>query len=168
MEKTYIVEWAERKTTSTGKEKLDCSLLDCSLKDELGVATQNVTIWGDFPNFNEIMPGSKVTGTLTPAKDPKYGPTLYAPKPQKQGGVYKSQVIEKAMDKKEASIAKFQDQKEESIRLMSAQRDAVLIVTTLLAGHPQLSTLNEDYIKGEIVKWRDWFLSHKFNETLPF
>lgn len=49
-------------------------------------------------------------------------------------------------------INKFQDAKERGIALMSANRDATLIVTSIGAGK-----FSEEELKAEIKKWRNWF-----------
>ena len=57
--------------------------------------------------------------------------------------------------------------KEEAIALMAAQRDAVLLVTTLINSDTRKPD-TEDDLKMEIVKWRNWFLSDDFKEHPPF
>lgn len=165
-EQEYKIEWMEKKTTSTGKEKADCSL-------KAGTETvENVTIWADFPDFANLMPGSTVKGTLTPAKDPRYGPTLYPPKSPKQaaGANFKQKMIDDTMTRKEGSIEKFQNSKEENIKLSAAERDAVMIVTTFYKDRftTDLDEVMEDMVKQKIVMWRDWFLSDKFTDVAPF
>lgn len=138
----------EKKTTSTNKEKADCTL-----KDGAETEIMNVTIWADFPGFADLMPGSKVTGTLNPAKDPKYGPTLYPPKAPRSpsGGGYKAKMIDDAMVKKEASIIRFQDTKELSIKVSSTFRAAV---DTALAEWER----NPSYDYEQIFeKWRKFY-----------
>ena len=156
----YTIEWLEMKETSTGKRKADATI-----KGEDG-HNQDVTIWADFPGFAELNPGATVEGEIKPASDPKYKPSLSpARSPYKaQGGGYKAKVMEDAMVRKETSISKFQDNKEQSIKLISAQRDAVLMVTTFYKDQ----NLDSTELKEKVVSWRDWFLSEKFNETLPF
>ena len=70
------------------------------------------------------------------------------------------------MNKKREDISHFQASKEESIKLASAQRDAVLIVTTM-AGFKFNSTTSDATIENEIIKWRNWFLSDDF-QAPPF
>jgi hypothetical protein len=67
------------------------------------------------------------------------------------------------LERKEQSISKFQDSKELSIRIASAQRDAVLIMTTI--GFPEEMTEGE--IKTGIEKWRKYFFElSDINNTL--
>lgn len=156
----FTIEWLEMKETSTGKRKADATVVS-----EDGKNT-DVTIWADFPGFTELTPGMSVEADIKPASDPKYKPSLTAPRSSHKasGGGYKARVMEDAMVRKETSISRFQTNKEESIKLMSAQRDAVLIVTTMY----DAGAWGEEEMKRQILKWRDWFLSEKFNETLPF
>lgn len=107
----FIIEWSEKKVTSTGKEKIDATL-----KDEAGVTTDKVTIWSDFPNFAGLMTGGSVEGDLVPAKDPKWGPTLYPPKPvatnvgyPRRSGGANTVAIQEAQETKARNIEQAQD-----------------------------------------------------------
>lgn len=149
----YIIDWSERKTTSTGKEKLDCTL-----KDEQGHKTEKVTIWGDFPNFASLMTGFEVEGDLVPAKDPKYGPTLYpakAPRFRSSGEniKQKSEMIEKAQDRKEESIAFF---------------NSTNAAIDLVCKHPYFSKIeNESQLKMTIRGMRDHFVREYLDFDMP-
>lgn len=165
---TYKIDWLERGTTSTGKVKADATLIG-----EDGNKT-TVTIWGDFLGFAELMPGGTVEGEITPSRDPKYKPSLNAPKLPRSAvtGTYRGKAIEEAQTRKAEQITRFQSDKEESIRLMSAERDAVLIVITFYkdrwSSDAVLTNELDNLIKKKVVEWRDYFLSHEFNQTLPF
>lgn len=114
-----------------------------------------------FPNFDNLMPGQEVEGEFwTSDKDKNY---LFAPKVGKTGnsGAFKQKMISDTMDRKETSISKFQDNKEMSIRLASAQRDAVLIVTQIAQEQ------GDEAIEKAIIKWRNWFLSANFTKDVP-
>lgn len=152
--KYFVTEIDGNKTTTTGK-----SYHKVSLEDESGQATKNVSIWQDFPNFQSITFQSEVVGDLVPAKDPKYGPTLYPPRSNASGGTTRaSGAITKAMDRKESSIGKFQENKEESIKISSTMRDAVLL--TIAQG---ITGLDEDVIQTKIERWRE-YLWHSWND----
>jgi len=84
-------------------------------------------------------------------------------KPKTGNPNFRTQQMEKVMDRKEQSIGKTMDRKEESIALAGAQRDAVLIVTRMF---PPL--VDDNQIKTDIIKWRNWFLSDDFRDTPPF
>lgn len=123
-----------------------------------------------FPNFDDLKNGGEVEGELWQSTGQKW--YLFPPKPQTtsggaprgSGGGYKQKVMEESMARKESSIRNFQATKEESIRLSSAQRDSVLIVTSI-----GVKESSDDEIKHAIIKWRDWFLlSSEFNDTPPF
>jgi len=151
------LDWIERKTTSTGKEKLDASIIT-----ETGEKIDKVTLWSDFPGFATLTPGAVVEGTLSPAKDPRYGPTLYppksnlGPKPASLGG------IKAAQDRKEQSIGRAQDRKEDSIILSGTARDATLIVTTFY------QNLSEEEIAEKWKKWRTWLINNHEEPIIPF
>lgn len=165
----YSIKWCENVTTSTNKKKMNCQLVDTN-----GVTTENVSIWADFPNFDKLMNGHDVEGDLVPAKDPKYGPTLYPlypPKPVQttQGGRSGGfGVISKAMDKKAENIAIAQDNKEWGIKVSSTMRDAVLIATTI-TNNSHVEPSSGD-MKDLILHWRKWLLDNWDVEqpNLPF
>jgi hypothetical protein len=120
----YAIKWCEKKTTSTGKEKLDCTLVDVSNNEH-----SRVTIWSDYPGFNDLNNGGEVEGDLVPAKDAKFGPTLYPPKanlssqgfknPQKAGAVTAANITRD-------SVQQAMVNKEEGIIASSTFRDATL------------------------------------------
>jgi hypothetical protein len=58
-----------------------------------------------------------------------------------------------AMERKEQSISRFQDTKELSIRIMSAQRDSVLVSIN----RDSFKKMTDEQIKTEIEKWRAYF-----------
>jgi len=153
--------WTENKTAKTGRpyKKL-------SVEDEKGEKV-DVNIFSTFPDFANVIPGSEIMGTLK--QDGQYWnitPDGVATTRGGASGAFKQKLIEDTMTRKESSIEKSQDRKEDSIRLMAAQRDAVLIVKELLAQrNPSWDT---ETIKEEIISWRNWFLSDDFKEHPPF
>lgn len=169
----YDIEWIARKDTQSGKPKCEARL-----KGADGTLHEKVNIWGDFPNFANLMNGGKVEGVLTPASDPKYPPSLKpiqsAPSgaPRGLGGTFKTAQIEKAQDTKRADIANAQETKNDHIRIAAAQRDAVLVVTNFYQHVSEDRVMTEEererIIKKKIIELRDWFLSTEFSNTLPF
>lgn len=158
MEQTYKIEWSEKKTTSTGKEKIDASLRGAD-----GIMHDKVTIWGDYPNFASLMTGHEVVGTLMPAKDPKYGPTLYAPKAGKAGysGPARSpSAITKAMKDKADGIEKTMDRKEDGIKISATMRDATLLAVSEYTEQRRISangpTLEQLHKKWREYLWTNW------------
>lgn len=151
----YEINWLEKKTTSTGKPYMAITLV--------GHEDKKVSIWSDFPNFANLMPGAKISGELK-QNDKGYW-NVYPPKSSAStGGFRGSGAIVKAQETKREDIKEAQGRREEAISLASAQRDAVLIVTHFT----EPSTMNSDDIKKEIVKWRNWFLSDDFKNHPPF
>lgn len=163
----YTIEWCERKRTTTGKDKLDCTLTD-----ENKVQTSNVTIWGDWIGFQDIMVGHVVEGTLVPAKDPKYGPTLYPIKTSNVGQPRASGGISKLMDKKAENIKEAQERKSDSIAYFNSVNSAINLVTKLLEPSLQNGTAipSEAELKVKIRVWRDWFIQEyeDYNTKAPF
>jgi len=63
----YKISTLEKKTTSTGKVKIDAELIDVS-----GTTIEGVTIWDSFPNFNSITFGTLVSGDIVTKQNGKY------------------------------------------------------------------------------------------------
>lgn len=140
----------ERKTTTTGKPKIDATLT-------LNGVNTDVTIWGDFPQYNELMPGSTIVGIVTPSKDGKYKPSFNAPRPttSPKSGAFKQIQIEKTMDKKNESIAHFQGEKEMSIRIASTFRAASEMAVSEYHENRKLSATGPT-LEQLFEKWREW------------
>lgn len=104
-----------------------------------------------FPNFDGLAPSLDIEGELWQSQAGKN--YLFAPKPKleapefikKGNGAYKTQQIEKSMERKESSITKFQDNKEWSIKVSSTMRDAVLLA--IAEGKPEAD---------RVLAWRKW------------
>lgn len=120
-----------------------------------------------FPDFDNLRAGGEVEGEIW--QSPKGGWYLFPPRKPKTGGnpAFKSKQIEEAQNRKRGDIEHFQTNKEESIRLASAQRDAVLIVTTQMNNWGE-SVNDNELVQKEIIKWRNWFLSDDFTNAPPF
>ena len=130
-------------TDETGKEFKDGSI---NRKDKNG---------REFPDFDKITHEYVFEAEAWTSNTGKnyFSP----PKPQKTGN--KTAVMEKMMDKKANQIAHAQDSKEHSIMVSSTMRDAVLIVTTIIAGDP-LITKDQGTIKKMIKDWRTWLATN--------
>lgn len=164
----YKVEWIE--TNKYGDKT-------ASLTDEAGGKLLSVKLGKEFKG-QDIMSGHTIEGTEW--KSPKNGsiyifplkeenPTAYQYKPVSgprstpQSDI--STQVKQAQERTAKGIEKTMDRKEESIRLSSAQRDAVLIVTKII----NESWGDDATIKEKIIKWRNWFLLSKdFNDIPPF
>lgn len=142
----YTIQSMEKTTTTTGKEKYNAVLKDV----DSGAETKGVTIWSDYPGWINLQAGVTVYGSLVPPKDPKYGPTLYAPKPASTGTTRGAGAITRAQETKAEHIKVAQENKEVGIKLSSTIRMAVDIVTARDLGS------TED-IQAEIEYWRKWF-----------
>lgn len=123
-----------------------------------------------FPNFDDIQAGRDIEGDIWKSPTGKW--YLFAPKPKKVGGggggAFKQAQIKEVMDKKNEFIGKTLDRKEDAIKLASSQRDAVLMVSTLI-NSKHWTTLGENDYKRIIIEWRNWFLlSRDFNDIPPF
>lgn len=153
----YEITWLEQKTTSTGKVKANAQLRGAE-----GKLIENVTIWSDYPDFVNLRPGSTVEGDLVPARDPKYGPTLYGKKANlgpRPAWAKKENTIAKAQDRKEEGIKTAQERTQEGVSMSGSARDATLILTTFYQG------LSDDDLKAKWDEWRKW-LYGKYTE--PF
>ena len=173
----YTITWVELKKVNIGG--VEKELYEGEFVNNLGNKVE-ATIWRfdkdgkEFPGWSEIRPGGEITGNPW-TKPGTTKVTIYPPSPEKRSGgavgAFKQAQIEKTMDKKNENIGKVMDRKEESIRLASAQRDAVLIVTEF--AKPGGTSINleggPDALKAEIIKWRNWFLNDSdFNNPPPF
>ena len=146
----YTIATLEVKETSTGKKKANVELTTPD-----GVSIKNVSIWEDFPNFQSLTFGAEVEGDLVPAKDPKWGPTLYPARqqsaPRSTGGSMRG--VAAAQERKSEYIKEAQERKEESIAFFNATNAAIQIVT----GGSEPLSLEEK--KDNIIWWREFFLS---------
>lgn len=154
----YTINWLEKKTTSTGKNKIDATL-----QDENGTLTEKVTIWDSYPNFAELAPGREVTGSIEVKQNGQYTNKTLKPEVTHgykgmQGG-QKSVNISKLMDKKAENIEEAQNRKNDSIAYFNSVNSAINAI-----GEYDTARDLQDY-KQAIVELRDWFLSewHKYS-----
>lgn len=151
----YTITWIENGTTSTGKVKATATLLGSD-----GIVNENVTIWGDFPNFNELRPAGKVEGTIQVKQNGQYtNKTLYPAQVPKKGNF----AIKEAQATKREDIAHAQDRKEESIKEASIFRDATILTSAYVT--KQNLEVSFDTIKNTWVEFRKWL---KEQQDLPF
>lgn len=148
----YLIKWCEVKTPDWKV----CTLV-VNGSDVTDVSINRTSQKGDvFPEFDEIQAGRVVKGTFW--KSPTGKAYLFAPK-EKKGGMNMSGV-KAAQERKSEMITKFADRKEESIALAGAQRDAVLIVTSLYGELENLPHEDKaEVIKREILYWHNWLLN---------
>ncbi len=157
----YSIDWSEKKTTSTGKEKIDAHLIGEDLKKHEGV-----TIWGDFPNFANLMTGGVVEGDLVEKQNGQFlNKTLYAPKvPGARAG---GAGVAKAQERKAEYIKEAQDRKEDSIAYFNSVNSAISLLQALGA-----NGMTNDSVQNFIKTWREWFLKehevYKDGNNIPF
>lgn len=154
----YKIIWSEKKTTSTGKEKIDATLDDGTRQ------LDHVTIWSDFPNFAGLMTGHEVEGDVVTKQNGAYtNNTLYPLKPvnasPRASGGFAGGMGKQMMKEKQEGIKESQDRKEHSIKESSSIRDSVQLA---LAEFNADSTVN---LEERIQHWRKWLLD---NWELPF
>lgn len=159
----YKIIEIESKTTSTGK-----AMKKATIVDESGVETSDVAIWSSFPNFANLAVDSMVVGELEIKQNGAYTNKSLKTPATGTTGAYRggSGAITKAMEKKEASIEKFQDNKEEGIKISATMRDAVLCaIAEYNKDQHNLDTLEELIRKWRKILWFEW---DKHSEYPPF
>ena len=158
----YVIEWSERKTTKTGKP-----VLSTSLKGEDGAVIENVSIWGDFQDFANLMTGQTVMGDIV--RNDKGYESLYPPKNAATGnsGGFKKN-IEKVMEAKQEGIKLSQENKEHGIKVASTIAMATNIVLALMKDDKTV-IWTDQLVKDEIKKWRAflWNEWEKENKDFP-
>jgi hypothetical protein len=127
---------------------------------------KKMNIFSDFPHYAEIVAGSTIDAEIR--KNEKGYDNLYSNEIKPRSGApsaFKQAQIEKTMERKEASIGKFQDNREHSVKVAATMRDAVLIATSLTQDQWQSTTMQE-----EVRFWREWLWNEYDNvgsDTMP-
>jgi hypothetical protein len=158
----YQIDWSENKNN-------DWKIV--SLKTDSGTVFTDVSVnrtnkKGEvFPGFDQVVVGASIEGEFWTSPTGKN--YLFAPKPQQAKGGGMGAQASKLMDKKAASIEKFQDNKETSIKLSGAMRDAVQIVMTFYPSVAEYASHveKENFIKEKIRHWRTWLLENHGDMT---
>ena len=146
----YIIDWCERGQTKTGKQNIKATL-----KDEQGVMTENVTLWGDYPDFANLMPGKEVNGDINVKQNGQYtNKTLYPVTTYKKFEA-KPNNIAKAQETKKENIKEAQDNKEQGIKISSTIRMAVDIAIA------ESDTRPENIKEKRAWLWNEWEKSDK-------
>lgn len=137
----YKIEWFENVTTATGK-----NYAKVTLKDEQG-NDENVSIWSDFPGFNELRLGGEVEGYIKVNGQYKnLAPS--SPSPRKPN-------MDRVMEKKANLIGEAQDRKERSIHAAqdrSAWMWAKTNASTLIANHIDFKFIPADQIAEQVIQ----------------
>lgn len=166
----FNIFWSERKSGNYGNYMVADLIDDTGQKIE-GVSINEKSKKGDvFPNFSGIITGQDVEGELWTSDAGKH--YLFPPKKKLDKPNFMKKNIEDAINLKNDNIGKVMDRKEESIALAGAQRDAVLIATTIWNSITSANSNGNNVsggmnMKEEIIKWRNWFLSDDFKKDVP-
>ena len=157
----------ERKVTASGKP-----MARLNLQNPENVFINDVTIWGDYPNFATLDVGHTTEGEIQEKQNGQYvNKTLYPERTNTLGAKRGGANMTKVMETKNENIKEAQNRKDESIKLASIQRDSVLLVTTF---YPEANALyegdvigKETYIKERIMEWKKW-LEQYYGDGKPF
>lgn len=142
------INWLERRESKTGK-----SFAKLELKDEQGVIHSSVSVWSDFPNFENLAPGMQVDGELV--KKGEYtnlvvAKTSYSPNYTPRANSGPTRAFAAAQEVKGKQIERSQEHKDNSIKVSSTMRDAVLLVTTFYRD----VTMSDKEIEEKVKVWR--------------
>lgn len=116
---------------------------------------RRLNIFSNAPDFANIRQGSVMLGTMS--KNGEYWDITFdgaISSPRASQG-FKQAVIEKTMEKKEASIQKFQDSKELSIMTASSMTNAVNLAIAEYKDKTVLDTLDQ-----AVLKWRRFIIEN--------
>ena len=139
-------EYEGRKYVKAQVEALDGTELDVSLGDKWGEKLADFKA-GDKLEANPWQNPKNQKWSLYPIEDRK--PSGGA------SGAYKEKVIGEAMQRKEASIGRFQDSKEWSIMTASSMNKAIDLAIAEYRDETVLDTLEQG-----IKKWRDFIIEN--------
>ncbi len=147
----YQIQSIQIRNTTTGKQVADVTLE--------GV-TGTVTMWGSNWPLNTITAFSEVEGDLVPAKDARYGPTLFPARTERpmtggRSGARGGAGVAAAQERKATMIQEAQGNKELGIKVSSTMRDAVQIALA----EPGVMNDHENYAT-RILYWRKWLWEH--------
>lgn len=156
----YKIDWCEKKNIA----KLGKDVLECNLIDPMGDKHERVTIWNDFPGFNDLMNGGAVEGEISKKMNGQYEQkTLYPMRPQAPQGGSRGAGMAKLVEKKAEAIEKAQDRKEDGIKLSATFRDAGMLTSAMV--HAGLLRTEMD-IKDAHRKWRTWLSAEYSDPTV--
>lgn len=133
-------------TTKTGK-----SFKRLKIEGEDG--NHKVNLFSDWPDYANVSIGSTIEGTIE--QNGQYENIRSATQTARAGGAYKQKVIEESMQRKEASIGKFQDNKEWSIMTASSMTNAVNLAIAEYKDKNVLDTLDQ-----AVLKWRRFIIEN--------
>lgn len=160
MNNTYKIDWLEKATTSTGKAYAKITLE--------GHADKKISIWSDFPNFANLMPGQEIVGELK-QNDKGYW-NVYPPRAEnspKTGG-NRMGMMKEVMAEKSQPIRQSQANKELGIKVASTMNSAVQIALAMIKDDKTV-IWTDGLVKDEIRKWREflWLEWDKEEKDFP-
>lgn len=167
----YKIEKLIRSTTSTGKAKISASLIDVN-----NVLEENVTIWGDFPNFDNLAVGDIIMGNVMSknalGKDNRMytNKTLYPAKNTGNRSFAPKNDISVAMEKKADMIDEAQEKKAKNIEEAQGRNERMWAkygACEIIAHHPAYKDLNIEDVQVEIGKLGQYILTGKLEQP-PF
>ena len=141
---TYKIEWCEVIKTGSGA-KGPWKLTKMSLTDSEGNKME------DVQTFMEVIPGQEIEGSVI--KNQTYGSLEFKPLARPNFMKNRSSDIKQAMEKKEASIHKFQDTKDLSIKTSSSMNKSIDLA--IADGE-----MTQEQRKETILYWRKWVWNH--------
>lgn len=154
----YTVKWIENKPTSAGKMRAIATVVD-----ETGVETADITIWGDYPGFQDLRPAAiteatieqkTINGKVWRALRAVRTDTLSAPAYRKHTGPKPDML--KAVEKKQEGITTAMDRKDDSIKRSSIFRDSTIMTNAFVASQSGEMTLEDmQAVWDEWHKWLD-------------
>ena len=139
----YSINWLEKRIGKSGKEYIVMNLRELDQYGKQGKETQNVSTFE-----LQYQPGQEIEGAIVPNGNYLNWKPLEAPdfiKKQQSNTAFKTQQIEKVMDRKEQGIAKSQDNKEWGIKVSSTMNKAI-----------DLAIAEDNATQECILKWRRW------------
>lgn len=148
-------EWGE-------KRFVEATLQTLNVDSEPEGEKYQVSFWSGEISIEGGLYRSTVSGELS--KNDKGYWRLSTPK-QTAGANFKTMQTEKLMEKKEASISKFQDSKEQSIKIASTMNKAVELAIAEYANPNSLLTMQELIEKWRKYLWSEW---DKIDQYPPF
>lgn len=167
----YKINWVENKNEDWKVAELIAE--DGYKTSDVSINRKNKAGAVQWPNFDQIMPGSELEGNLWKSPTNKW--FFYPPKPETarggankgQGGVYRTQQIRETMQLKQEGIKQSQENKELGIKISSTIRMAHETALRETEGAP----FDPGIFKSNVKRWRAWYWENwdaKDTDFAPF
>ena len=156
----YKINWVENKNEDWKVAELIAE--DGYKTSDVSINRKNKAGAVQWPNFDQIMPGSELEGNLWKSPTNKW--FFYPPKPETarggankgQGGVYRTQQIKETMQLKQEGIKQSQENKELGIKTASTAAMANAMTIALMGDGP----VDEAVSKKMFLRLREWYWHH--------